>query len=149
LRESDIIARLGGDEFVVILPEIEDDEVALVAQKLLAAVMKPVMLSGAGMFQTGEQRDVSIRAENPAQQSPALSPKCYAFASPEPMLTRLRRRCILVAGFIVCEEELDHRAISITYEFADDTCAELFRLMHEGPGLGHPGQHLRPDPGSK
>lgn len=54
LRDSDTVARLGGDEFVVILPEIEDDrEVGVVAQKLLAAIMKPVMLSGQECRVTG------------------------------------------------------------------------------------------------
>jgi diguanylate cyclase (GGDEF)-like protein len=47
LRASDVVARLGGDEFVVILPELTDEqEVAVVARKLLSAVMKPVMLRG-------------------------------------------------------------------------------------------------------
>jgi diguanylate cyclase (GGDEF)-like protein len=47
LRTSDVVARLGGDEFVVILPEVVDEqEVAVVARKLLSATMKPVMLSG-------------------------------------------------------------------------------------------------------
>lgn len=47
LRASDVVARLGGDEFVVILPEFADEqEVAVVARKVLHAVMKPVMLHG-------------------------------------------------------------------------------------------------------
>ena len=47
LRASDVVARLGGDEFVVILPELADEqEVAVVARKLLTAIMKPVMLRG-------------------------------------------------------------------------------------------------------
>jgi diguanylate cyclase (GGDEF)-like protein len=47
LRASDVVARLGGDEFVVMLPELTDEqEVAIVARKLLAAVMQPVMLRG-------------------------------------------------------------------------------------------------------
>ena len=47
LRVSDVVARLGGDEFVVLLQEIEDEEHAgAVANKILAAVLKPVMLLG-------------------------------------------------------------------------------------------------------
>jgi diguanylate cyclase (GGDEF)-like protein len=47
LRASDVVARLGGDEFVVMLPELTDEqEIAIVARKLLAAVMQPVMLRG-------------------------------------------------------------------------------------------------------
>lgn len=47
LRTSDTVARLGGDEFVVLAQEINDtSEVAAVGRKLLAAAIKPVMLSG-------------------------------------------------------------------------------------------------------
>lgn len=47
LRASDVVARLGGDEFVVMLPELADEqEVAVVARKLLSAVMRPVTLRG-------------------------------------------------------------------------------------------------------
>jgi diguanylate cyclase (GGDEF)-like protein len=54
LRESDIVSRLGGDEFVVILPEVDSEqEVGVVAQKLLSVIMKPVMLSGQECRVTG------------------------------------------------------------------------------------------------
>jgi diguanylate cyclase (GGDEF)-like protein len=47
VRASDIVARLGGDEFVIVLQEIQDAGQAMtVAQKLLAALMKPVLLAG-------------------------------------------------------------------------------------------------------
>lgn len=46
LRDSDTVARLGGDEFVVLLPELEDQYAAGVAQKILSAVARPFMLSG-------------------------------------------------------------------------------------------------------
>jgi diguanylate cyclase (GGDEF)-like protein len=47
LRESDTVARLGGDEFVVLLPELASGTgVALVAQKILAAVSRPFTLIG-------------------------------------------------------------------------------------------------------
>ncbi len=45
LRSSDVIARLGGDEFVVLVQEISDrEQAAAVAQKILAAASKPMML---------------------------------------------------------------------------------------------------------
>ena len=47
LRASDVVARLGGDEFVVLLQEARNQEdVASVARKLLAAAMKPVSVMG-------------------------------------------------------------------------------------------------------
>ena len=47
LRSSDVVARLGGDEFVVLLPETnETHQVAVVARKILAAVIDPVTIAG-------------------------------------------------------------------------------------------------------
>jgi diguanylate cyclase (GGDEF)-like protein len=47
LRAGDVVARLGGDEFVVILNEIEEvHQVATVARSLLAALSRPLILSG-------------------------------------------------------------------------------------------------------
>lgn len=46
LRECDTIARLGGDEFAVILPEIAQQEnAAVLAEKLLAVLEEPVVLA--------------------------------------------------------------------------------------------------------
>ncbi|HPD55867.1 MAG TPA: PAS domain S-box protein [Smithellaceae bacterium] len=45
LRAMDVVARLGGDEFVVMIEEISDaGQAAVVAQKLIAATMKPVTI---------------------------------------------------------------------------------------------------------
>ncbi len=47
LRDSDTVARLGGDEFVVLLPEFDGaEQVATVAQKILAAIARPFVLIG-------------------------------------------------------------------------------------------------------
>ncbi|MFL6655671.1 MAG: PAS domain S-box protein, partial [Sulfurifustis sp.] len=47
LRASDVVARLGGDEFVVLLPEVaETGQVAMVARKILTALMKPISIFG-------------------------------------------------------------------------------------------------------
>lgn len=47
LRAGDVVARLGGDEFVVLALNVaEREEVAVIARKLLAALVKPVMLCG-------------------------------------------------------------------------------------------------------
>ncbi len=47
IRKSDTLARLGGDEFVVMLSDVEQvDEIAFVAEKIIAEVSKPVVLNG-------------------------------------------------------------------------------------------------------
>lgn len=47
LRESDVIARLGGDEFIVLAHQIgSEDEAAIVARKILSAVVEPVVIAG-------------------------------------------------------------------------------------------------------
>ena len=50
LRESDVVARLAGDEFVVCLPMVEpQQDVASVAQKLLATLSAPFHIEGHGL----------------------------------------------------------------------------------------------------
>ena len=47
LREIDVIARLGGDEFVILIEEVSDlTDVTGVAQRILSAAMKPLVLMG-------------------------------------------------------------------------------------------------------
>ncbi|HJV51724.1 MAG TPA: PAS domain S-box protein [Noviherbaspirillum sp.] len=47
VRASDFVARLGGDEFVVIIQEMGDmDQLRCIAQKIVASVRAPLLLSG-------------------------------------------------------------------------------------------------------
>jgi diguanylate cyclase (GGDEF)-like protein len=46
VRDGDTVARLGGDEFVVLLSEVDEQDAAAVAQKILAATARPFMLIG-------------------------------------------------------------------------------------------------------
>ena len=47
LRAMDVVARLGGDEFVILVEEVDNSgQLITVAQKILAAAMKPVSLMG-------------------------------------------------------------------------------------------------------
>jgi diguanylate cyclase (GGDEF)-like protein len=46
-REYDVVARLGGDEFAVLISEVENvEQLAVMAQRLLATLSAPVWLSG-------------------------------------------------------------------------------------------------------
>ena len=47
VREADTMARVGGDEFVVLMPDIQQtSDLGAIAQKLLAAVSRPVNVNG-------------------------------------------------------------------------------------------------------
>ena len=50
LRDCDTLARLGGDEFVVLLPEVDDAQAAMVAERLVAALAAPFSISGQDVF---------------------------------------------------------------------------------------------------
>lgn len=64
LREGDTIGRLGGDEFVVLIDELpEPMHVAAVAQKILAAVVKPVLV-GAQEFSISASIGISTYPED-------------------------------------------------------------------------------------
>jgi diguanylate cyclase (GGDEF)-like protein/PAS domain S-box-containing protein len=54
LRDSDTVARQGGGEFVVVLPDIDSQEqVALVAQKLLDTLLEPMTIQEDEFFPAG------------------------------------------------------------------------------------------------
>ncbi len=53
-RHVDSISRLGGDEFTILLPEISDvQDSAKVANRLLEAVSRPIIIAGHEIFMTG------------------------------------------------------------------------------------------------
>jgi diguanylate cyclase (GGDEF)-like protein/PAS domain S-box-containing protein len=53
VREGDSVSRLGGDEFTLILPGLHrPEEIALVAEKVLQAIRRPLRLDGRELFVT-------------------------------------------------------------------------------------------------
>ena len=53
IRDTDTVARLGGDEFVVILPQVVGStEIESVAEKIMAALQRPLEIQGQSVFVT-------------------------------------------------------------------------------------------------
>jgi diguanylate cyclase (GGDEF)-like protein len=50
LRPDDMLARLGGDEFAILLSDTDQDQAAVVADKLRAALAAPVSIEGIALY---------------------------------------------------------------------------------------------------
>ena len=42
MRDSDVVCRIGGDEFVVLLPDIDEAEASIIAQRIISRVAEPL-----------------------------------------------------------------------------------------------------------
>jgi diguanylate cyclase (GGDEF)-like protein len=107
LREYDLIARTGGDEFVILLPEIDNLDVARrVAEKLIAAASEDIEIGerlthmsasvGIAVFPSdGQDFDTLLRCADTAMYASKQSGKNRCtFASPpdgEPVMPAARR----------------------------------------------------------
>lgn len=78
LRAEDTLSRFGGDEFTILLPQLEEEQdAAVVAEKILARIADPYLIDGHDMFlsasigialspDAGETRDSLLRAADVA-----------------------------------------------------------------------------------
>jgi diguanylate cyclase (GGDEF)-like protein/PAS domain S-box-containing protein len=52
LRESDTVARVGGDEFAVLLENVDQDDVSIVARKVNQVLSEPIKMRGTSIIST-------------------------------------------------------------------------------------------------
>ena len=121
VREVDTVARVGGDEFVILMPDIRQTEnLSSIAQKLLAAVARPVEVEGRTLEVTasigiacypddGEESEVLLRnADTAMRQAKELGPN----------------------GFQLCTAEMTSRAVArISLESALRTAVDREELV--------------------
>jgi diguanylate cyclase len=104
LRKSDLLARLGGDEFCVLLPHVEESrDVALLAERLVEAMARPVQVDGYSLHVTtsigislypddGREADVMLKnADTAMYRSKELGRNQYTFFSADMNVRALRR----------------------------------------------------------
>ncbi|TCK05739.1 EAL domain-containing protein [Marinobacterium mangrovicola] len=104
LREVDLACRLGGDEFTVLVPHVDQTEgLAVLADKLIAAISKPYLVDGQELFigcsigivlapTDGEESDLLMRNADAAMYHAKESGRgCHAFFDSE-IDDRNRRR---------------------------------------------------------
>jgi diguanylate cyclase (GGDEF)-like protein/PAS domain S-box-containing protein len=95
LRESDTVARLGGDEFAILVPDQDDGAAsAMIAQRLLKALVKPFLLEGHAVEvggsigiaicpKHGDDVDLLIRHADVAMYDAKRERSGYAVYSPD------------------------------------------------------------------
>ncbi|MGE5515648.1 MAG: putative bifunctional diguanylate cyclase/phosphodiesterase [Bacteroidota bacterium] len=107
VREGDSLARMGGDEFVIILPAIEDDEIArYVAERIVEVMARPMLVQGLEYFITasigitlypndGAERQVLLKnADLAMYKAKELGRNRYRFFTAE-FNRRLQERLVL------------------------------------------------------
>ena len=158
VRASDVVARLGGDEFVVLVQEVsEAKQVAVVARKILSALIKPMFMQGQECRVTGsvgicmypadaqDEQSLMKNADIAMYRAKEDGKNNFKFYSEEinvhsfermAMETSLRRGLDRNEFFLHYQAKLDLHAGTITGVEA------LVRWQHPELGIVPPGQFI-------
>jgi len=158
LRESDILGRLGGDVFAVLLPDVEDtSQAAIVARRVIDALLEPVRIEGQDIFVTAsiglvfhpqdgaDAHELVSNAEIAVRHAKEHGRNNYQFYSAL-MHDDVRDRLFLetdLRNAIVREEFVLHYQAKVSCENGRVTGAEaLLRWQHPRRGIVPPDQFI-------
>jgi diguanylate cyclase (GGDEF)-like protein len=158
LRATDTVARAGGDEFLLILEDVVDrDGVALVAEKLVAAVSEPCMVAGTelhtslsvgiGLFpHDGETADVLLGHADEAMYAAKKAVRnSYQFFEPGMGVFshhRLQIENDLRRALAQDQFELHYQPKIDIVSGTTKSVEALLRWRHPGRGLVAPGEFI-------
>lgn len=138
VRTMDTVGRWGGEEFAVVLPEIDEDEAMVIAERVRAAVARHMFTAAAGIQVTisvgaasyprdGESRSTVLAAADHAMYAAKHMGRNRAFSAADPAVT----------GFLTRDDsycELNERTIMT----AVDALAALVDPADERSRLAQP-----------
>jgi diguanylate cyclase (GGDEF)-like protein/PAS domain S-box-containing protein len=158
VRNSDIVSRHGGDEFVVVLSELEHaEDAAIGAQKIIAALARPVTLAGHELHVTvsigisvypddGHDAEALLKSADMAlYHAKDQGRDCYQFFKPDLNVRAVERQSI-EAGL---HSALDKREFELFYQPKMNLktgvvvgAEALIRWRHPDRGLVEPAQFV-------
>src|ERR1051325_85223 len=164
VRASDVVARLGGDEFVVLVQEVaEAKDVEIVARKLLAALMRPVLIDrqeyrvtasiGIAMFPSdwADEQALMKNADIAMYAAKEEGKNTHKFYSAEANVHSFERLA-LESGL---RRGLEHNEFQLHYQPKVDLhtgritgMEALVRWQHPELGMVPPGQFIPPAEGA-
>ncbi len=153
VREADLVARIGGDEFAVLAETADDATLELLAERLLAAVRRPLLLDGRelrlsasiGIATGGVAEDLLRNADLAMYAAKRRGGDAFASFAPEMHAAADRRLALLaeVARPGLLEELALH--YQPTFDLRDgaiEGVEALLRWRHPVHGLLAPGTFI-------